>query len=121
VSTRFESGFTGSRRNVIPMPTVLFEANLFGAECQVEAPGGGPLVDVCDAARAPVPFSCRDATCGTCLIEILQGSELFEPPSTGEAELLAALAYPPRLRLACQAELTREKGLIRLRIADDEP
>ena len=101
------------------MPTVVFEKNSFGPECRVEAPSGGPLVDVCDAAAAPVPFSCRDATCGTCLIEILQGAELLEPPAQSEAELLSALDYPPRLRLACQAELTREKGVVRLRIADD--
>jgi adenylate cyclase len=101
------------------MPTVVFEKNLFGAECQVEVPSGGPLVDVCDAASAPVPFSCRDATCGTCLIEILQGAEFLEPPARGEAELLSALDYPPQLRLACQAELTPKKGLVRLRIAHD--
>jgi ferredoxin len=102
------------------MPTVLFEGNLFGEECQVDVPAGGHLVDVCDSAGAPVPFSCRGATCGTCLIEILQGSEFFEPPSPNEAELLSALDYPPSIRLACQAELTHEKGLIRLRIVDDE-
>jgi ferredoxin len=102
------------------MPSVWFEGNLFGEECQVEAAEGGRLVDICDSAHAPVPFSCRGATCGTCLIEILQGAEFFEPPARNEAELLLALDYPPQMRLACQAELTHDKGLIRLRIADDE-
>jgi ferredoxin len=102
------------------MPTVLFEENVFGEECEVEAPLGGRLVDLCDAVRAPVPFSCRGATCGTCRIEILHGSELFEPPSGAEAELLLVLGDPPEIRLACQAELKKAEGFIRLRIADDE-
>jgi ferredoxin len=102
------------------MPTVLFEKNLFGPECQAEAPNGGRLVDLCDQVQAPVPFSCRAATCATCLIEILQGAELLEPPSSSEAELLHLLDYPPQMRLACQAGLSRAKGLIRLRIVDDE-
>jgi ferredoxin len=34
--------------------------------------------------------------------------------------LLRVLGHPPELRLACQAELKNDQGLIRLRIADDE-
>jgi ferredoxin len=102
------------------MPTVLFEGNIFGEECDVEAPLGGRLVDLCDAVRAPVPFSCRAATCGTCRIEILQGAEFFETPLDAEAELLLLLGDPPEIRLACQAELKRVDGFIRLRIADEE-
>jgi len=102
------------------MPTVLFEGNVFGEECRVDSGEGGPLVDLCDQASAPVPFSCRGATCGTCLIEILQGAELFEEPQLAEAELLRILGHPPELRLACQAELKKDDGLVRLRIADHE-
>ncbi len=102
------------------MPTILFEGNLFGDACRAEAPKGGALVDICDQAAAPVPFSCRSATCGTCRIEVLEGTELFEPRDTAEADLLEILGDPPQFRLACQAHLKNEAGLVRLRIADDE-
>jgi ferredoxin len=102
------------------MPVIHFEGNIFGDDCEVDVPEGGRLADVCDAAGAPVPFSCRAATCGTCRIEILQGGELLEPPSGPEAELLRALGDPPEFRLACQAELKRTEGFVRLRIADEE-
>jgi ferredoxin len=102
------------------MPNVFFEGNLFGDDRSVDVPEGGPLVDVCDAARAPVPFSCRSATCGTCRVEIVEGAELLEPPEPAEEDLLAIFGDPGHFRLACQAKLKPEPGLVRLRIADDE-
>jgi 2Fe-2S ferredoxin len=102
------------------MPTLFFEGNLFGPDCRVEVPDGGRLVDVCDRVLAPVPFSCRAATCGTCRIEVFEGAHLLEPRESAEAELLELLGDPPTYRLACQAKLTRAPGLIHLRIADDE-
>ena len=47
---------------------------------EANAPEGGRLVDFCDELRAPIPFSCRSASCGTCRMEILEGTELLEPP-----------------------------------------
>ena|SRR5258707_5989133 len=102
------------------MPTIFFEGNLFGEERTVEVPEGGPLVDICDETLAPVPFSCRSATCGTCRIEVLEGVELFEPRGPEEEELLDILGDPASVRLACQAKLKKSDGLVRLRIADDE-
>ncbi len=102
------------------MPTLFFEGNLFGPDCRVEIAEGGRLVDVCDQARAPVPFSCRSATCGTCRIEVLEGAELLEPRVGAEAELLDILGDPPAFRLACQAKIKAANGIVRLRIAGDE-
>ena len=102
------------------MLTVFFEGNLFGPDRRVEGAEGERLVDVCDRVQAPVPFSCRAATCGTCRIEIVEGAELLEPRQGAEAELLELLGDPTNYRLACQAKLTRQSGVIRLRIADDE-
>jgi adenylate cyclase len=102
------------------MPTVFFEGNVFGEDLEVEVPEGGPLVDVCDDARAPVPFSCRGASCGTCRIEVVQGAELFEPREPQEEDLLAIFGDPGHFRLACQAKLKKTDGFVRLRIADDE-
>ena len=102
------------------MPTVFFEGNMFGPDCRAEVAQGTRLVDVCDRVQAPVPFSCRSATCGTCRVEVLEGTELFEPRESAEAELFEALGDPPTYRLACQATIGGGDGVIRLRIADDE-
>ena len=102
------------------MPTVYFEANLFGATRRIEVPEAERLVDICDRELAPVPFSCRGATCGTCRIEVVEGLEFFEPPEGAEAELHALLGDPPSVRLACQARIRSGDGVIRLRIAGDE-
>jgi ferredoxin len=102
------------------MPTVHFEGNLFGPDVRVEVAEGERLIDICDRVQAPVPFSCRGATCGTCRVEVLEGAELLEPREGAESELHALLTDPPNVRLACQAKIGRAAGLIRLRIADDE-
>jgi ferredoxin len=64
---------------------------------------GGRLLDVCDEARAPVSFSCRSATCGTCIVRVDQGASCLEPPDREERELLAALGLLKTHRLACRA------------------
>jgi len=102
------------------MPTVHFEGNIFGEDSVAEVPDGGALVDVCDKTSAPVPFSCRSATCGTCRVEILEGGELFEDPEPEETDLLEILGDPSHFRLACQAKLRKATGIVRLRINDDE-
>ncbi|WP_434043176.1 MULTISPECIES: 2Fe-2S iron-sulfur cluster-binding protein [Sorangium] len=96
------------------MPTVVFEASALGPAVTAEA-GAGKLIDICDDARAPVAFSCRDARCATCRVEVVEGEQLLEPPTRGERDLLDRLGAPPRLRLACKAVLRAGPGLIRLR------
>lgn len=96
------------------MPTVMFEASPLGPAVLTEA-GAGRLIDVCDDARAPVVFSCRDARCATCRVEVVEGEQHLEPPAPGELDLLERLGAPSRLRLACQAVLRAGPGLVRLR------
>jgi ferredoxin len=102
------------------MPTIHFQGNLFGPACTVDSGDDDRLVDICDRAWAPVPFSCRGATCGTCRVEVLEGIDLFQPREGAEAALHSALEDPCAVRLACQAKVRRGPGVIRLRIADDE-
>jgi 2Fe-2S ferredoxin len=97
------------------VPTIEFLGNGFGATKTVEAPEGGALVDICDEHFAPVPFSCRSASCGTCHTEVLAGAELFEKPELAEEELLGLLGGRGESRLACQAVVKPGEGLIRLR------
>ena len=83
------------------MPTLFFEGNVFGGDLEVQVPDGGPLVDVCDDASAPVPFSCRSATCGTCRIEVVEGWENLSPPTPDETYKELEEPY----RLSCQTML----------------
>lgn len=98
------------------MPTLLILANKVGRQKQIEAPEGGDLVDLCDEYLAPIPFSCRSASCGTCHVEVMEGGELLEPPEEEERELLEVLGGAVSShRLACQARVKPGTGLVRLR------
>ncbi|MCL2448262.1 MAG: (2Fe-2S)-binding protein [Polyangiaceae bacterium] len=100
------------------MPTVVFESP-HAPPLVVETPTGARLVDVCDEHDAPVPFSCRGASCGTCRIDVIEGGDQLELPRDDELELLELMGDDPaRCRLACQARL-RGEGLVRIRPAGD--
>jgi ferredoxin len=103
----------GAKRRCV-VPTIEFIANAIGRPKRVEAPDGGDLLDICDETIAPIPFSCRSATCGTCHVEVLEGADLLEPSSAREAELLDLLGGD-NTRLACQARVRPGPGLLRLR------
>jgi ferredoxin len=98
------------------MPTVVFEGNALGSTMSVDAADGGPLVDVCDEASAPVLFSCRAASCAICRVEVTSGHDHLEPPGDDELSLLRLVQAPPTQRLACQAVARAGPGLIRLRL-----
>lgn len=101
------------------MPTFMFVGNEFGGPVTAEVEDGGPLVDICDEAHAPVVFSCRSASCGTCRIDVLEGGELLSPPERHELDVLEIFASPPSHRLACQACARPGPGLIRIRWVND--
>ncbi len=83
---------------------------------EVDAPGGGRLVDLCDERGASVPFSCRSASCGTCRIDVLEGADLLEPPRDDELDVLDIFGDDPaRTRLCCQARALPGAGTIRVR------
>lgn len=86
-----------------------------GRVVEIDAPDGAALVDLCDAHDAPIPFSCRVASCGTCRIHVLEGAEQLLPPEDDELDLLDVFNLkPPLVRLTCQAKLA--PGATRLRI-----
>lgn len=97
------------------MPKIEFLGNSIGPAKDVDVEKGGELVDICDHSFAPIPFSCRSASCGTCHIEILEGAELLAPPDDTEEELLDILGGDGTTRLACQARVKPGPGLIRIR------
>jgi ferredoxin len=95
------------------MPVVELLASPAGPAARVEA--AGPLIDICDEIHAPVEFSCRSATCGTCRVAIEAGGDLLESPGPDEREELRRLGAPPGHRLACQAVVRPGSGLVRVR------
>jgi 2Fe-2S ferredoxin len=102
------------------MPSMVFEGNALGPAVSVDAHEGGRLIDVCDDVRAPVAFSCRSASCGTCRVEVIAGHDLIEPAAQDERDILALFAAPASQRLACQAVARSGPGLIRLRCVIDD-
>jgi len=96
------------------MATLVFVANRFGPEKRIEVPEGGDIVDISDHYFAPIPFSCRSASCGTCQVEVLEGEDLLEPMNEAEADLIPLLGG--KGRLACQARVKPNvEGVIKLR------
>ncbi len=102
------------------MPRIEFLGNELGPPVTAEAEGGGPLLDICDEHRAPVEFSCRSTSCGTCRVEVLAGADLLEPPMEEERDVLEVFAAQPEQRLACAVRARPEPGLVRLRWAGND-
>ena len=99
------------------MPTIEFEGAGIAGDKTADVPDGGDLLNICDDVLAPVAFSCRSASCGTCHILVLEGAELLEEPNEEEEDLLDLLDGPENSRLACQAKVKPGPGLIRIRPA----
>lgn len=89
-------------------------ARLIVLGSSAEVSPGDRVLDACDEIGAPVSFSCRNTTCGICLVRIVRGAELLAAPSEDEASLLADLGVGREARLACQLFVTGENGTIEL-------
>jgi ferredoxin len=73
------------------------------------------LIDICDEVTAPVPFSCRATTCGTCGVWVERGEAWLMPPGPEERSLQAKCGRDGR-RFACALRVRSGKGVIRLRV-----
>jgi ferredoxin len=93
---------------------LITESNI-GRVVEIDAPAEAALVDLCDEHDAPIPFSCRTASCGTCRIHVLEGADQLLPPAQDELDLLDVFNHePPKIRLTCQAKL--RPGAVRVHI-----
>jgi ferredoxin len=102
------------------MPEITFESSDGSQKKTVNAPDGGALADLCDDHAAPIPFSCRSASCATCHIEVLEGETALLPPEDEELDVLDAIcSTPPRFRLACCAKLRPGPGRVIVRAQNE--
>jgi ferredoxin len=99
----------------MPRVIVVFPADKARAPVEIAAPNGGSLADLCDEHAAPIPFACRDANCGACRVEVLEGASELCDADPDEARLLAVFAAPPTHRLACRAQMKPGLATLRLR------
>ncbi|MBC8122431.1 MAG: (2Fe-2S)-binding protein [Gemmatimonadaceae bacterium] len=91
------------------MVTIHFEDD----HSTIEVKANQSLTDICDEYPNSLLFGCRDAACGTCLIEVTSGIENISPVTENERDMLDVMAEDnPRARLACQCVVL---GDIRMR------
>jgi ferredoxin len=102
------------------MPRIEFLESNAGPAATIDFPDGGPLIDACDEAAAPIPFSCRSTSCGTCRVDVLEGSSLLDEVSAAERAVLELFDDEPGpRRLACTAHVRRGLGVVRLRACEE--
>jgi ferredoxin len=102
------------------MPRIEFLKSNAGPAVSFDMPKGGELRDACDDANAPVPFSCRSTSCGTCRIDVLEGGELLDPVGEDERGVLEIFGDPPgKRRLACTARVVPGVGVVKVRSCED--
>lgn len=73
-----------------------------------ELPDGSPIAESCE--EAGVPFACTEGVCGTCVIEVKEGSENLSAPTQEEKDFLGDGTCDERL--ACQCKIM--KGTVRI-------
>lgn len=96
------------------MPRIVFVPPV-GVGVEVDENGERALIDICDEQTAPVAFSCRSTTCGTCGVWVEEGQALLDPPGPVERSLQEKCGRDGR-RFACAMHVRSGKGVIRLRV-----
>lgn len=87
------------------MSRIVINAN--DGEILIKAEPNSSLMEICDEYSTPILFGCREASCGTCLIEVNSGINNLSPVTVAEQELLSLLAPDTsNARLACQCIVT---------------
>ncbi len=88
------------------MTDITAQVRFLPEDLLVEAPAGTPLQAIADASGADITFGCRNGSCGTCRVRILQGLEHCSPMGPEERDFLRGMEAPPDQRLACQFSVT---------------
>ena len=72
---------------------------------QVDVPDGTQL-EYLDG-KSSVLFACKSATCGSCMVKVLEGMDNLEAPNEAEGTGLQAFATDPKHRLMCQCKIKK--------------
>jgi ferredoxin len=75
---------------------------------ELELPDGAAIAEACE--EAGVPFACTEGVCGTCVIEIKDGTENLSSPTQEELDFLGDGTCGERL--ACQCKIKSGKVTI---------
>jgi ferredoxin len=76
---------------------------------ELVVPAGERLLDLVDEHPGlSLPFACRAANCGTCLVRIRAGQPLVEPPGEWERIVLERVGAGPNTRLGCQLRINSD-------------
>ncbi len=69
---------------------------------QIPVKDGDKIIPACEQLK--IPFGCKDGSCGTCLLKIIQGMENLSPLAPAEQ---AEIPLAQDQRLACQCRLMK--------------
>lgn len=84
------------------MPKIINNKN----QESVEVEENSEIRDACE--ELGVPFSCRNGTCGTCMIDIVSGEENLTELTEQEEDL----ERDKKHRLACQCKIKKDDVVI---------
>ena len=107
------------------MPTVSVAANIdFFQEFQeLEVELNQTIYDECESKGINLPHGCLAGSCGSCRVEVLEGSELLKEPSVIEQNTIDALKIElvekygessiegKKIRLTCRARMIKDGKL----------
>ena len=60
---------------------------------------------LCMKNKTPIDFDCRQADCGICIVNVLEGGENLSPVKETEQDFLNAMRADPTERLSCQTRI----------------
>ena len=69
---------------------------------QITVKDGEKIIPACEQLK--IPFSCKDGSCGTCLIKVIAGMENLSPLEPAEQ---AEIPLAEDQRLACQCRIMK--------------
>lgn len=77
---------------------------------------GENFQNIVEVTGSGMVFGCRDGECGTCILDIQQGNEYLSPINEKEKTVLKNFPDAPKNgRLACQLEIAKPNGLVRVK------
>jgi len=110
------------------MPTVSVAVNIDSPEefQELEIELEQTIFDECEKSGLPLPHGCLAGSCGSCRVDILEGSEFLKAPSVIEQNTIDALkieliekygeasVLSKKIRLSCRARMIKD-GKLKLR------